>query len=226
MGMKQRNGSKRFLVALAGSSLASVFLYLISLKFYGAGPFWFLTWNLFLAWLPLVFAITLVKYLKTQPWVIWPGALLTLLWLSFLPNSFYLISDMMHLGYADSSQALYYVVLLFSFSFSGLIVGYSSLYLLHKQLLKRLKPLTAHSWVAVILLLCSFAIYLGRYLRWSTWDTVLNPAGVLFDVSDRILNPIAYGQTFQVTALFFILLGSMYFTLWHLTAMLRQSKQD
>jgi len=224
--MAKSNGGKRLLTALAGSSLASIFLYLISLKFYGAKPLWFLVWNLFLAWLPLMFAILLVNYLKSQPWVSWLGALLTLLWLVFLPNSFYLISDIVHISYADPSQTLYYVVMLFSFSFSGLIVGFASLYLLHKQLLKRLKPLTAHTWVAVIILLCSFAIYLGRYLRWSTWDTVLNPAGVLFDVSDRIINPVAYGQTFQVTALFFILLGSIYYTLWHLMIAIRQYKPD
>jgi len=222
--MKQVAGGNRLVKALAVSSLSSVLLYLISARYYDAEPFWFLNWNLVLAWLPLVFALLLVRYLKTNPWISWSGALLTLLWLSFLPNSFYLITDLIHLGYADPSQRLYYVIMLFSFAFNGLILGFLSLYLLHRELLKRLSRVTAHSWVGLVLLLCSFAVYLGRYLRWNTWDVLLNPAGVLFDVSDRIINPIAYGQTFQVTTLFFILLSSMYFTLWHLAQAMQQDK--
>ncbi len=222
--MKQVAGDNRLIKALLVSSFASVFLYLVSARYYGAGPFWFLNWNLVLAWLPLVFALLLIKYLKKNPWVSWAGALLTLLWLSFLPNSFYLITDLVHLGYADPGQRLYYVIMLFSFGFNGLVLGFLSLYLLHRELLKRLKRAAAHSWVGLVLLLCSFAVYLGRYLRWSTWDVILNPAGVLFDVSDRFINPVDYGQTFQVTALFFVLLGSMYFTLWHMIQATRQDK--
>ncbi|HSX52750.1 MAG TPA: DUF1361 domain-containing protein [Patescibacteria group bacterium] len=222
--MKQVEGGGRLVWALCVSSLVSVLLYVISSHYYGAEPFWFLNWNLVLAWLPLIFAIMLVRHLKDNPWISGMGALLTLLWLTFLPNSFYLITDLIHLGFADSTQKLYYVIMFFSFSFNGLILGYISLYLLHQELLKRLKPRTAHVCIGVTLLLCSFAIYLGRYLRWSTWDIILHPIGVVFDVSDRIINPVAYGQTFQVTALFFILLGSMYFTLWHLVAAVRGYK--
>ena len=63
------------------------------------------------------------------------------------------------------------------------------------------------------MLACSFAIYLGRYLRWSTWDIILHPAGVVFDISDRFVNPSAYGQTFQVTLWFFVLLTGFYYVL-------------
>ena len=156
----------------------------------------------------------------------WPAAGLTLLWLVFLPNSFYLITDFIHLDYARYSQTLYYVIMLFSFSFSGLLLGYTSLYILHRELLKRLKTPTAHAWAGAVLLLCSFAVYLGRYLRWNTWDLILHPVGVVFDVSDRVINPVAYGQTFQVTALVFVLLASMYFTLWNIVIAARNLPSD
>lgn len=213
----------RLVLALFASSLMSILLYGIGVIWYGASPFWFLNWNLLLAWLPLLFAGLLVKYLRANPWVSWKGAVLTLFWLGFLPNSFYLISDIMHLTYPDSN-ILYYVVLLFLFSWNGLILGFLSLYMLHKELLKRLRRSTAHSWVAVVILLCSFAIYLGSYLRWSTWDIVINPAGILFDVSDRLINPVAYGQTFQITGLFFMLLGTLYFTVWEVANSRPQDK--
>lgn len=66
------------------------------------------------------------------------------------------------------------------------------------------------------LLLSSFAIYLGRYLRWNTWDIIINPAGLIFDVSDRIINPGTYSLTFIVTAVFFVVLGSAYAVVYRL----------
>jgi len=222
--MKRQEAQYHVFIALYAASLACVALYIISAVYYGASPFWFLNWNLVLAWLPLAFAVMLKSHLKTGRWSSWQGICLTLLWLVFLPNSFYLISDLVHLDFARYSQTFYYVIMLFSFSFAGLLLGFTSLYVVHQELLKRLKHNTAHLWVGAVLLVCSFAVYLGRYLRWNTWDILLHPVGLVFDVSDRVINPVAYGQTFQVTAMFFILLASMYFTLWHLAQALHKSK--
>ena len=219
--MKREAAGGHVLKALYVSSLVSVFLYVVSAVYYNASPFWFLNWNLMLAWLPLGFALLLRNYLRSKKWASWPGAGLTLLWLLFLPNSFYLISDLIHLDYANPTQTFYYVIMMFSFSFTGVLLGFTSLYVVHTELLKRLKSTAAHAWVGVVLLACSFAVYLGRYLRWNTWDIILHPVGVVFDVSDRVINPVAYGQTFQVTILFFILLAGMYFTLWQLVAAIR-----
>lgn len=220
--MKRIRGVPRVIIALAASSLVSFGLYVVGTIYYGSSIFWFLNWNLILAWLPLLFAIWLVDWLKTKPWLSWPATLLTLLWLGFLPNSFYLISDFMHLNNILTSNPIYFAVLIFSFSFNGLMLGFLSLYLVHKELNKRLKNIQVFSIVSAVLLICSFAIYLGRYLRWSTWDVILNPFGVIFDVSDRIINPLTYNQTFQVTALFFVLLLSMYVVIWELAKAARE----
>ncbi len=223
--MEWDEDERGFSFALLGSSAVSVGLYFIGIVYYGAWPFWFLNWNLFLAWIPLMLSTGLVYYLKQNRWVSWQGITLTILWLLFLPNSFYLATDLIHLGTVGSDTILYYVVLLFSFAVNGMILGYTSLYQVHKQLAKRLRSNAAHYWTAAILLLCSFAIYLGRYLRWSTWDIVANPAGVLFDVSDRVINPVSHGQTFQITALFFVLLGSLYVLFWRMVQVLRQTNK-
>lgn len=217
-------GVHRLFVALTASSLVSVSLYLFGLIFYQAAQFWFLGWNLLLAWLPVLFMLLLYQYLKTKPWVSGYGFLITILWLAFLPNSFYMISDLVHLAYLDTSNLLYYVVLLFSFAINGLILGYLSLYIFQRELVKRIKAKQTNYWIAVILLVCSFAVYLGRYLRWSTWDIILHPVGIVFDVSDRFVNPGAYGQTFQVTLWFFILLTTLYFVLREVVEAIREEK--
>ena len=86
----------------------------------------------------------------------------------------------------------------------------TSTYLVHQALLRCFKGLQAHAVVAVVFLICSFGIYLGRNLRWNTWDVLVHPTGLLFDVSDRLINPGAYPQAFIVTSTFFIIIGSFY----------------
>jgi len=212
MSLPMKEVIKRYPVvtALAYLSAVSVGLFFVGVIFYGTTKFWFLNWNLFLAWLPLLFAWLLTKFLKHGRWLSWQGIVLSFLWLGFLPNSFYIISDLVHLQLASAATALYYTVLILSFGINGLLLGYTSLYLLHKEFEARVGKDYAAVFASIVLLLCSFAIYLGRYLRWNTWDVLVNPAGVLFDVSDRIINPAAHELTFRITLLLFILLGSLY----------------
>jgi len=183
----------------------------------------FLFWNLFLAWLPLLFSWWLIKRLPTSRWFSWQNILLTTLWLGFLPNSFYITSDLIHLQSTGEVSLLYDLVMFMSFVWISTLMGFVSLYMIHKQLLLRLDRAWAHNLIALVLLLCSFAIYLGRYLRWSTWDVLINPAGILFDISDRFISPRSHPQTFTTTASFFLLYGSMYWVIWQLISIL-QSK--
>ena len=64
---------------------------------------------------------------------------------------------------------------------------------------------------------------LGRYLRWNTWDVVINPMGLIFDVSDRIINPGSYTLTFVVTGVFYVLLGSTYAVIYRLIEIIRSN---
>ncbi len=224
--MKTWTAVQRLIASLALSSFVSVGLFLVRDLHYGTSRYIFLNWNLFLAWLPLLFAWWLMKWVAKNPWISWQGMGLTLLWLGFLPNSFYLVSDLIHLQTTLASNVFYDVVLLVSFAWNGLVLGFFSLYLVHRLLIKRIEWRYAHLLITGVLLLCSFAIYLGRYLRWSTWDVLVNPAGILFDVSDRIINPEAHGQTFTTTLTFFLLLGSMYLVLWQFVGVIREQKHS
>ena len=58
------------------------------------------------------------------------------------------------------------------------------------------------------------AIYIGRDLRWNSWDVVADPAGVLFDLSSRLLHPGQYGPMLAVILPFFVLLCSLYGVAW------------
>lgn len=212
---------RRVFYALLISNGLSLLLYFIRVIDTQEWRYWFLFWNLALAWLPLGFAWWLVRRLRHSPWLSVGNIVLTLLWLGFLPNSFYMVSDLIHLQSTGEVSLLYDAVLFFSFIFNGFVSGFISLYMVHRELLKRLKRFDAHAVVGLIILICSFAIYLGRNLRWNTWDVLVNPAGILFDVSDRLINPIAHPQALVTTVTFTFLIGSMYAVVWQLVRALR-----
>lgn len=219
-GLLKRPMGKVFLALILSNAVSVLFF---AFRVIGAGNnrYLFLIWNLLLGWLPLLFAWLLKVRLSKTPWFSVGNLLLTLLWLGFLPNSFYIVSDLIHLHSTGEISVLYDATMLFSYIFNGYVLGFMSLYIIHVQLIKRLSPKIVNLFIAGIILICSFAIYLGRYLRWNTWDVLINPAGLLFDVSDRIVNPAAHPQAFSTTATFFVLLSSMYIVCWQLVSALK-----
>lgn len=173
-----------------------------------------LLWNLVLAWVPFGLSVLLYALLRSYRWSAWPPLIVTILWLCFLPNSFYLLTDLIHLQKFSRVDEVFDVLIFSSFISTGLLLGYTSLALVHLQLRKRLADSMTWRIVALILLLSSFAIYVGRDLRWNSWDIITNPAGILFDLSERIIHPFAHPQTYVTTLSFFIFLGIGYVALW------------
>lgn len=177
----------------------------------------YLPWNLFLAWLPLLLSLRLMRVLRNKLWSSWEALGTSLLWLAFLPNSFYMVSDFIHLQDVSQSNVLYDSIMFTLFVTTGVMLGFSSLYLVHLQLRRRFSDFASTGWVGVVLLICSVAIYLGRDLRWNTWDILLNPAGLLFDVSDRLRHPEAYPHMLLLIVAFFVLLATLYNLMWRAT---------
>lgn len=208
----------RILGVLFMSSLVSASLLAIRMVAVGNTRFWFMLWNLFLAWLPLLFAFGLRHNLAHKPLSHWQNLLLFVVWLGFLPNSFYLMSDFIHLQSSGETLVLYDIALMTSFVLNGLILGYLSMFIVHKLLLRRFRAVYAHSVMGVVCLASGFAIYLGRYLRWNTWDVLFNPAGILFDLSERIINPLIHAQTYIVTLVFFVVIATTYVVIYELAA--------
>lgn len=202
--------------ALLISNLVSVVLFGIRVSATGSTAYWFLFWNLLLAWVPMILVWLLQGQLqyRNRSWKEPVPVLLTLLWLGFLPNSFYLVSDLIHLQYSDSNSVLFDAVMFQSFVWNGLVAGILSIIWVHSALLRRRGKDMAAAIISGVLLLSGFAIYLGRNLRWNTWDVLVNPEGILFDVSERVINPLSHPQALLTTLSFFLLLGSMYMVVW------------
>jgi uncharacterized membrane protein len=172
--------------------------------------FGFLPWNLLLAWLPAIFAAWFRYRLHKKRFLEIGNIILLVLWLLFLPNSFYIVSDLIHLYDTGEISMLYDATMFFSFIFNGYVAGFMSVHIVHAQLLKRRSERLSHGIIGLVFLACGFAIYLGRYMRWNTWDVLAHPLGVIFDASERVINPIAHPEAGLTTVTFFVLLSVMY----------------
>lgn len=201
-------------LALAIGFIACVILYACSVILDHGLAYSYMVLNLGLATIPLLLSWRLVAVLKYKRWSAWEPLLLTFVWIIFLPNSFYMISDYIHLQDMTSSMVLFGAIMFSAFIFLAMFMGLISLYLVHSELRKRIDPKPAAAIIAVLIAGCCFAIYLGRDLRWNSWDIILNPAGLLFDISNLILKPENYPDMGRTMGGFFVLIGSLYIVSW------------
>lgn len=200
----------QFITALLFSTLVSEALFGYNVLFSHTLEFDYLSWNLLLAWIPLLLAMRLRAVLSYKLWSSWEALILSLFWLIFLPNSFYMITDYIHIQNVVTSDAVYAALILTSFIYTGVALGFTSLFLIHNNLKQRVSSKEAAFWIYTTLFISSVAIYFGRDLRWNSWDVFINPGGLLFDVSDRLLNLFNYPQMIISILAMFILLCAMY----------------
>jgi uncharacterized membrane protein len=167
--------------------------------------FMFIPWNLFLALVPLVFSYKLSKSTSKMAQCIY-----LCLWLLFFPNSMYIVTDLFHLKVRPHVPQWYDLLILFTAAINGLIMGFLSL----RDVEQHLHPKINRRYLPVILLslfcLCGYGIYLGRYLRWNSWDIVTDPLSLLWDVKDDVFHPFRNIQAWMLSSLFGIWLYIMY----------------
>jgi uncharacterized membrane protein len=167
----------------------------------------FLLWNLFLAWIPLVCASAAYARARRRMDVV--VVALLVLWLLFFPNAPYLLTDFIHVGDRPSVPLWYDALMLSSFAWTGLLLGFASLYLV--QLIARSVLGAAWSWVVVglALALASFGVYLGRFVRFNSWDALLRPWRVADVISNQLEDPLQHPRLIAVLVLLtaFLLIG-------------------
>lgn len=181
----------------------------------GSTRFGFLLWNLILAWLPVAAALWFIPTGRSRRPLL--SMFLLIVWFLFLPNTFYILSDFIHLRSTGDINVLYDVVLLFSYAVLGFGLGLVSLGVMHSWFRRIFSRIVSASFIYGTIFLCSFAIYLGRYLRWNSWDIVTNPLGLLVDISDRVVAPLDHPKTLSTTFIFFVFISVAYSSFWWLS---------
>jgi uncharacterized membrane protein len=148
--------------------------------------FWIL-WNLFLAFIPLALSFWLFRR-KTSGWKSWLWWLGCLVFIVFLPNAPYLITDIIHLIRAIQEDYPIWILtlVLMPVHFFAIMTGIEAYVISLINLgdyLKR-QGATSRSIIGVELLihaLCTFGVYLGRFLRFNSWDLVTKPTVLLVE---------------------------------------------
>jgi len=173
----------------------------------GRLTFVFLLWNLVLAAIPFALSAALSLAAETpKARVLLPVGVA---WLLFFPNAPYILTDLFHLENQPGIPFWYDLALILSCAWNGLMLAYASLADMQRLVAGRLGPGVGWAFATVALLLSSFGIYLGRYLRFNSWDVLANPLTLFFDITHRVLHPFAFPGTWGVTLVFgvFLLVG-------------------
>lgn len=157
----------------------------------GRPPYLFLIWNSFLAWIPLGLAVLLdlISLLTSRTAKLALSVPAGLLWLFFYPNAAYLITDLLHPfnRYPIAAGTRFWEDIsfwdhLFTLLFTGLLglaLASVSLASVHQLVRKAAGRLVGWAFAVTVLLLSSFGIYLGRFIRWNSWDLLRHPGFVL-----------------------------------------------
>ncbi len=200
----------RVLGLLAG--LAAGLSAALLVRCFVARDWWYasmLPWNLLLAFVPLPLALyteRLALFYRT------PKIQLTAVvaaWALFFPNSPYLVTDIKHLHWVPPVPLWFDATLLFGFALTGLLAGLISLYWMHGLALHFWGKRLANGLLAAYVPVAAWGIFLGRELRYNTWDVLYRPYWLVWDA-------LAHGTGLKALAMtveFSLLIGFSYLVL-------------
>ena len=200
---------------VAGTVLAMA-VYLVRVVVTHTTTYGFLTWNLFLAWIPYgcALACSLMSPLRSGM-ERWTRRLLAGVWLGFFPNAPYLLTDIVHFRRHTEVPWWYDLAMLLLFAGVGLQLALASLRRMHRLVEGLYGTRAGWYFVAAAAGLSGLGVYIGRFLRWNSWDVVTNPHGLAADLYHQAGNPEAYLTAVGVTGLFGALLLWSYLVARH-----------
>ncbi|MET0391561.1 MAG: DUF1361 domain-containing protein [Chitinophagaceae bacterium] len=182
-----------------------------------------LVWNLFLAYVP--YAIS--GWLTGRPAVMesrWKTGAVLLVWLLFIPNSFYIVTDLFHLVEVHTAPKWFDLLILFSFSWNGLLLGILSVRKTEMVLQvvsgRRLSLL----FVFAFMWLNAFGIYLGRYLRYNSWDVVVQPFSLFGEMLELVGHPLQNKMEWSMVTSWSVFMTLLYITLREMAEHMRVYK--
>jgi uncharacterized membrane protein len=171
----------------------------------------FLLWNLFLAVVP--YAIS--YWLSGSPRAIknkWILVSSLCVWLLFIPNAFYIVTDLFHLVHIHSAPEWFDLLLLLSFAWNGLVVGIASLRKIEKLLYSINGRTFSSIIVFAVMWMNAYGIYLGRFLRYNSWDILIRPLSLFDEMAEMLLHPFHNKMEWGM-----ILCYAVFMTLFYIT---------
>ena len=180
-----------------------------------------LIWNLFLAWIPFMLAYFAhaVSWRRASLYLIIPS--IAFLWLIFFPNAPYMLTDLQDLARSGTDAPLWYdVIILVWCSWTGMLLGVISLYLMQDIIVRNFGRRAGWIFVFLISALSSFGIYIGRFVRLNSWDILQNPAETAQEILGIVIDPSRRLAAF--TLLYTIFFLFVFLLLYSFSHMLRE----
>jgi uncharacterized membrane protein len=172
----------------------------------------YILWNILLAFIPFFISSILLYLKQNNKLKDYLFILLGLLWLLFLPNAPYIVTDLIHIGVVRSVPVLFDSILLFTSAYVGLMFGMYSIFHIENILIYKYSKNVTLIITTTILLLASFGIYLGRFFRFNSWDVFVAP----FSSSDKLLKMLSsspyHMESLIYIPLFFVFICTFYYS--------------
>lgn len=202
-------------IALIVLSVAAAGLLAVRMDRVGEPAYTFLTWNLFLAWIPFVLSLCVAAvHSRGGPrpllWVFGAG------WLLFLPNAPYILTDFIHLGRVGGAPLWFDAALIGTFAAVGLALGLASLLVVHHVVEARAGRVVGWAVAVSSLVLSALGIYLGRFPRFNSWNLLTDPLGLVTVVMQRLADPLGNPFLLRFAILMSTLLIGCYLVTWAL----------
>lgn len=163
----------------------------------------FLIWNLFLACIPYV--ISTYLYFNSPTTNLKKGILYSI-WLLFIPNSFYILTDFVHLKHTESTIFYYDLLIIAVYASLGFTFGIISF----QQMLTSANTYINHKLMNLglpfICFLIGFGVYIGRELRYNSWDILHKPITLIVDLAIELTQFQTIGFAFSYGSLVYITL--------------------
>ena len=179
-----------------------------------------LVWNLFLAWIPFVLAYLAYAFSWKKYFLYLALPVTAFLWLIFFPNAPYILTDLQHLFKATGAPLWYDVIVMVWFSWTGLLLGLVSLYLMHNIIQRAFGRWTGWAFVFIVSGLSSFGVYLGRFARFNSWDLINDPKEVAVTILGLVIDPSL--RVIAFTVLFAVFYLFVYLTLYSFAHLVQQ----
>ena len=197
---------------LMASLCFSVMLVITRIIFTGHITYIFMIWNLFLGYIP--YGIT--RRIIRNPWVIEKKLLLSLAlggWLLFIPNTFYILTDLFHLEEFDTAPKWFDLLLLFSFAWNGLLLGIISIRKVEQIVEWAVNRKLSLLLVFAVMWLNAFGVYIGRYLRYNSWDVITKPFSLFSELFTILTHPISYRMEWSMIMGYALFMTLLYITI-------------
>jgi uncharacterized membrane protein len=184
----------------------------------GSNDYAFLEWNLELAWIPFVLALAFYDtWRRGRSRILL--ALLGVLWLLFLPNAPYMVTDLVHLGRISGAPLWYDGAMIAAFAGTGLLLGLGSVFLVHTVALRTLGARLGWVGLVPVLALCSAGVVLGRFARLNSWDAVTRPGQLVHLLLAHAGDPLASRRALAATAGYAVFLVLAYVVLYTVSSL-------